>query len=108
MKKTILIVSAFCVIAVLFWLSLMFTEPEEVKVDKITISYENSSNKKEFKRIPVKVTLTKYQLEKMLDIVDEEYGYGGPAAPQDSFTFTSVARGREGEYIISSTHLSRK
>jgi hypothetical protein len=44
----------------------------------------------------------------MLDIVDEEYGYGGPAAPQDSFTFTSVARGREGEYIISSTHLSRK
>ena len=100
MKKTILIVSAFCVIAVLFWLSLMFTEPEEVKVDKITISYENSANKKEFKRIPVKVTLTKYQLE--------EYGYGGPAAPQDSFTFTSVARGREGEYIISSTHLSRK
>ena len=103
MKKTLLIVSPFCVIAVLFWLSLMFTEPEEVKVDKITISYENSANKKEFKRIPVK-----YQLEKMLDIVDEEYGYGGPAAPQDSFTFTSVARGREGEYTISSTHLSRK
>ena len=56
------------------------------------------------------VTLTKYQLEKMLNMVDEEYGYGGPAAPQDSFTFTSIAKGNQHseEYSISSTHLARK
>tara|TARA_R100001509_G_scaffold34581_1_gene18164 strand:- start:873 stop:1172 length:300 start_codon:yes stop_codon:yes gene_type:complete len=70
----------------------------------ITTSY------KEKKEIPVKVTLTKYQLEKMLDMVDQEYGYGGPAAPQDSFTFTSIAKGNHysEEYNISSTHLARK
>ena len=40
---------------------------------------------------------------------DEEYGYGGPAAPQDSYTFTSIAKGNlnSGEYSISSTHLAR-
>jgi hypothetical protein len=79
---------------------------EEVIVDKIVVSYDN----KKQKEIPVKVTLTKYQLEKMLNMVDQEYGYGGPAAPQDSFTFTSIAKGSQHseEYSISSTHLARK
>ena len=79
---------------------------EEVIVDEIVVSYDN----KKQKEIPVKVTLTKYQLEKMLDMVDQEYGYGGPAAPQDSFTFTSIAKGNQHseEYSISSTHLARK
>jgi len=79
---------------------------EEVIVDEIVVSYDN----KKQKEIPVKVTLTKYQLEKMLNMVDQEYGYGGPAAPQDSFTFTSIAKGNQHseEYSISSTHLARK
>lgn len=79
---------------------------EEVVVDEIIVSYDN----KKQKEIPVTVTLTKYQLEKMLNMVDQEYGYGGPAAPQDSFTFTSIAKGNQHseEYNISSTHLARK
>ena len=60
--------------------------------------------------IPVVVTLTKYQLSKMLEILEEENGYGRPADPQDMFTFTSVAKGNEysKEYNVSSTHLARK
>ena len=60
--------------------------------------------------IPVVVTLSKYQLSKMLEILEEENSYGRPADPQDMFTFTSIARGNEysKEYNISSTHLARK
>ena len=61
--------------------------------------------------IPVSVTLTKYQLEKMLDILEEDNSYDEPADPQDKFTFTSVARenARAADgYSISSTHLARK
>jgi len=60
--------------------------------------------------IPVVVTLSKYQLERMLRILEEENGYGRPADPQDMFTFTSVARGNQysEEYSISSTHLAKK
>ena len=61
--------------------------------------------------IPVSVTLTKYQLEKMLDILEGDNSYDKPADPQDKFTFTSVARenaqAADG-YSISSTHLARK
>ena len=39
---------------------------EEVVVDEIIVSYDN----KKQKEIPVTVTLTKYQLEKMLNMVD--------------------------------------
>tara|TARA_R110000751_G_scaffold114396_1_gene213758 strand:+ start:358 stop:708 length:351 start_codon:yes stop_codon:yes gene_type:complete len=63
------------------------------------------------KVIPVNVTLTKYQLEKMLDILETENSYGRPADPYDNFTFTSVARGNKemvDGYNISSTHLARK
>ena len=60
--------------------------------------------------IPVVVTLSKYQLERMLRILEEENGYGRPADPQDMFTFTSVAKGNQysEEYNISSTHLAKK
>ena len=63
------------------------------------------------KVIPVNVTLTKFQLEKMLNILEKENSYGKPAAPHDEFTFTSVARGNKqmaDGYNISSTHLARK
>jgi len=99
MKYIILIV---CVTTVL---SLMYVNNNQTALDnEMIVTY--SHNRKE---IPVKVTLTKYQLEKMLNMIDEEYGYGGPAAPQDSYTFTSIAKGNlnSGEYSISSTHLAR-
>tara|TARA_R100000734_G_scaffold10581_2_gene8000 strand:- start:1198 stop:1506 length:309 start_codon:yes stop_codon:yes gene_type:complete len=85
--------------------SLIYLKKEKTILnEKLVVTYNKQ------KQIPVKVTLTKYQLEKMLNMVDEEYGYGGPAAPQDSFTFTSIAKGSEHseEYNISSTHLARK
>jgi len=54
------------------------------------------------------VTLTKYQLEKMLSMLEEKNSYGRPAEPQDQFTFTSIAREAKDEYNISSTHLAKK
>jgi len=103
MKKTLLFI-LFCGSVVA---AAAILKPEKKPVlKKLTVSYDN---KKE-KEIPVTVTLTKYQLEKMLDMVDEEYGYGGPASPQDSFTFTSIAKANRHstEYSISSTHLAKK
>jgi hypothetical protein len=81
-----------------------------LKKDKIVLNEELVVTYNKQKEIPVKVTLTKYQLEKMLNMIDEDSGYGGPAAPQDSFTFTSIAKGNQHseEYSISSTHLARK
>lgn len=81
-----------------------------VKREKITFNEEFVVTYNKQKEIPVKVTLTKYQLEKMLNMIDEDSGYGDPAAPQDSLTFTSIAKGHRGskEYSISSTHLARK
>ena len=78
---------------------------ESVSVDKQPTKY---------KRFDVKVKLTKYQLQKMLQILEEKNGYfdelnGGyiPALPQDYMTFRSVARGVSDVYEISSTQLSR-
>tara|TARA_R100000458_G_C8063254_1_gene105262 strand:- start:206 stop:535 length:330 start_codon:yes stop_codon:yes gene_type:complete len=109
MKKTLLFV-LFCG-SVVAAAAILKPEKKPV-VEKITVSYEN---KNELKNIPVKVTLTKYQLQKMLDILEEdnkfhnEYdGITVPADSQDTYTFTSVAKGNKGEYSISSTHLSRK
>ena len=65
MKKTLLFI-LFCGSVVA---AAAILKPEKKPVlEKLTVSYEN---KKE-KEIPVTVTLTKYQLEKMLDMVDEE------------------------------------
>ena len=79
---------------------------EEVKVDQIKVTY--AGQKKE--EIPVNVTLTKYQLSKMLEILEEENSYGRPADPQDTYTFYSVAKNLADseEYNISSTHLAKR
>tara|TARA_R100001163_G_scaffold7880_3_gene8068 strand:+ start:979 stop:1407 length:429 start_codon:yes stop_codon:yes gene_type:complete len=84
----------------------IFNLPKEsVSVDKQPTKY---------KRFDVKVKLTKYQLQKMLQILEEKNGYFDeanngyiPALPQDYMTFRSVARGVSDEYEISSTQLSR-
>ena len=102
MKKTIL-VGLLCG-AVVGTAAIL--KKEKVVVDKIIVSYPDKK-KAEVPQIPVKVTLTKYQLQKMLNILEDESDLS-PADPQDIYTFTSVARGRQGEYTISSTHLSRK
>jgi|TARA_R110000737_G_scaffold91147_2_gene123380 hypothetical protein len=89
---------------------------EKVIVEKVTVSYPN---KKEIEtpQIAVKVTLTKFQLKKMLDILEEYHNVGHqqgtiafPAHIQDVYTFTSVAKENKqsGAYTLSSTHLSRK
>ena len=105
MKKTLLFV-LFCG-SVVAAAAILKPERKPV-VKKITVSYDN----KKQKEIPVTVTLTKFQLEKMLDMVDDEYGYGGPASPQDSLTFTSIAKVKapphSQEYSISSTHLAKE
>jgi hypothetical protein len=69
---------------------------------------ESEESKK--KEIPVSVTLTKYQLSKMLEILEEENSYGRPADPQDAYTFYSVAKNLADseEYSISSTHLAKR
>ena len=79
---------------------------EKPIVDKITVTYAQPKEEE----IPVAVTLTKYQLEKMLRMLEEENSYGRPADPADMFTFTSIARGTKhsSEYNISSTHLAKK
>ena len=67
-----------------------------------------------YKRFDVRVKLTKFQLEKMLQLVEEKNGYYDKknglyisALPQDYMTFRSVARGVSDEYEISSTQLSK-
>ena len=99
MKQIITIGALCCAFASLG--AVAFSKKSEVVVETITVSHQK-------KEIPVRVTLTKYQLEKMLGMLEEENGYGGPAEPQDQFTFTSIARESEEEYSISSTHLARK
>jgi len=85
-------------------------------VEKVTVSYP-SEKEAETPQIPVKVTLTKYQLEKMLDILEDHHSFQNedgtvsfPAHIEDVYTFTSVAKENKysGEYTLSSTHLSRK
>ena len=66
MKKTLLFV-LFCG-SVVAAAAILKPEKKPV-VEKITVSYEN---KNELKNIPVKVTLTKYQLQKILDILEED------------------------------------
>jgi len=75
-------------------------------VDKITVTYGEPKKKE----ITVNVTLTKYQLSKMLEILEEENSYGRPADPQDTYTFYSVAKSLADseEYSISSTHLAKR
>ena len=78
---------------------------EKVIVEEITVTH--SAPPKAV--VPVEVTLTKYQLEKMVNLIEEKYAdfNGRPAEAQDSMTFKATARGRAGIYHISSTQLAR-
>ena len=85
-------------------------------MEEVTVSYPDQKEM-ETPQISVKVTLTKFQLRKMLDILEEYHNVNNeqgtvsfPAHIQDVYTFTSVAKENKqsGEYTLSSTHLSRK
>ena len=102
MKETVIIM----IIGVLV-IGLAFAVTKETPVvDKITVTYGEPKKKE----IAVNVTLTKYQLSKMLEILEEENSYGRPADPQDTYTFYSVAKNLADseEYNISSTHLAKR
>ena len=111
MKKTI-IIGLLCGMAVAV---AGILKKDKVIIEKIIVTQLNK--KKESPQILVKVTLTKYQLRKMLDILEKYHtvhnvvrASGLPAHIQDGYTFTSVAKENKqsGEYTLSSTHLSRK
>mgnify|MGYP003627868965 FL=1 len=111
MKKTIL-AGLFCGSVVG---AAVILKKERVIVEEIKVTQLNE--KDDTPQISVKVTLTKYQLRKMLDILEEYHtvhnvvrSSGLPAHIQDVYTFTSVAKENKqsGEYTLSSTHLSRK
>ena len=102
MKEKVLIM----IIGVLV-IGLAFAVTKETPVVvKITVTYGEPKKKE----IAVNVTLTKYQLSKMLEILEEENSYGRPADPQDTYTFYSVAKNLADseEYNISSTHLAKR
>ena len=78
---------------------------DKVIVEEVVVTHSNP----EKTLIPVKVTLTKYQLEKMVNLIEEKYAdfNGRPAEAQDSMTFKATARGSGGVYEISSTQLAK-
>ena len=100
-EKVLLMIIGVLVIGLAFAVT-----KETPVVDKITVTYGEPKKKE----IAVNVTLTKYQLSKMLEILEEENSYGRPAAPQDTYTFYSVAKNLADseEYNISSTHLAKR
>tara|TARA_Y100001937_G_scaffold59157_1_gene81236 strand:- start:1565 stop:1882 length:318 start_codon:yes stop_codon:yes gene_type:complete len=100
-EKVLLMIIGVLVIGLAFALT-----KETPVVDKITVTYGEPKKKE----IAVNVTLTKYQLSKMLEILEEENSYGRPADPQDTYTFYSVAKNLADseEYNISSTHLAKR
>ena len=100
-EKVLLMIIGVLVIGLAFAVT-----KETPVVDKITVTY----GKPKKKEIAVNVTLTKYQLSKMLEILEEENSYGRPADPQDTYTFYSVAKNLADseEYNISSTHLAKR
>ena len=111
------IVSFAVTFALAFLVATHFIEEESEVTEIFNLPEESVSVDKQptkYKRFDVKVRLTKYQLQKMLQILEEKNGYfdelnGGyiPALPQDYMTFRSVARGVSDIYEISSTQLSR-
>jgi len=100
-EKVLLMIIGVLVIGLAFAVT-----KETPVVDKITVTYGEPKKKE----IAVNVTLTKYQLSKMLEILEEENSYGRPADPQDTYTFYSVAKNLadSDEYNISSTHLAKR
>ena len=113
----IAIVAFIFVLAVGFLIFNYFIDEESEATEIFNLPKESVSVDKQptkYKRFDVKVRLTKYQLQKMLQILEEKNGYfdelnGGyiPALPQDYMTFRSVAKGVSDVYEISSTQLSR-
>ena len=102
----------FILLGVTIIVALLFmNRPRSVVIDDISVSYPVQPT---LEQIPVKVTLTKFQLKKMLDILEQEHimtllnGKTVPALDQDVYTFKSVAQGLNGEFTISSTRLSKK
>ena len=112
-----IVISVFAVtmiIGLLIFNYFIYKEPEESQIfdlPKESGLLENQPTK--YKRFDVRVKLTKYQLQKMLELVEEKNAYYNEdgsftsALPQDSMIFRSVAKGINGEYEISSTQLSR-
>jgi len=92
--------------------AVLYLDEKNVQVEEIKVSFPRDEER--VREIPVKVTLTKFQLRKMLDILEQDHnlkllnGQTVPALDQDTYTFKSIAKGADGEYNISSTHLSRK
>ena len=92
--------------------AVLYLDEKNVQVEEIKVSFPRDEER--VREIPVKVTLTKFQLRKMLDILEQDHnltllnGETVPALDQDTYTFKSIAKGVDGEYNISSTHLSRK
>jgi len=106
----ILVISSILCCAVVSGAVLL--KKNQVQVEEIKVSYAKDESR--LKQIPVKVTLTKFQLRKMLDILEQDNNLVSldgeiiPALDQDVYTFKSIAKGADGEFSISSTHLSRK
>ena len=111
-------VASFAVtFALAFLVATHFIERESEATEIFNLPEESLSVDKQptkYKRFDVRVKLTKFQLEKMLQLLEEKNGYYDKenglyinALPQDYMTFRSVARGVSNEYEISSTQLSR-
>ena len=106
----ILVISSILCCAVVSGAVLL--KKNQLQVEQIKVSFPKDERK--IRQIPVKVTLTKFQLRKMLDILEQDNnlmsldGKTVPALDQDVYTFKSIAKGSDGEFSISSTHLSRK
>lgn len=106
----ILVISSILCCAVVSGAVLL--KKNQLQVEQIKVSFPKDERK--IRQIPVKVTLTKFQLRKMLDILEQDNnlmsldGKTVPALDQDVYTFKSIAKGADGEFSISSTHLSRK
>ena len=103
--------------ALAYWVATHFIEKESEATEIFELPEEPALVDKQptkYKRFDVRVKLTKYQLQKMLQLLEEKNGYYDKetgsymsALPQDYMTFRSVARGVSDVYEISSTQLSR-
>ena len=116
-KLEIGVVSFAVTFALAFLVATHFIERESEATEIFNLPEESLSVDKQptkYKRFDVRVKLTKFQLEKMLKLLEEKNGYYDKenglyinALTQDYMTFRSVARGVSNEYEISSTQLSR-
>ena len=116
-KLEIGVASCAVTFALAFLVATHFIDKESEATEIFSLPKESVSVDKQptkYKRFDVRVKLTKYQLEKMLQLLEEKNGHYDKqkglyihALPEDYMTFRSVARGVSNEYEISSTQLSR-